>query len=428
MDCKYNVPAESSEVYCKYTQGERIFDTTFPDEEQHAPWRTRARVRLFPGNICRFLFKSLPNGKSNFTCNIKTPESNMVSKTSVVEKKLLLPCSAWSVLLQSCSGLQLTWMTLPLLLGINWLQTRARTAVDMIVWPLVSLASFFCYAATGVLGFSVTTENNNVRVKENEGVDLSCQHSADFGSDARVEWKFKDLKGSMTYVIFKGEPTAQYASRVTQYNSNLRFTKVTVRDNGEYDCEVSGKGQFGEVRVKLTVLVAPGEPLCRVPSSVTTGKPALLSCYDNVGSPPPTYKWFKNGVLLPADPKTVSGFKNATYKLNPQNGNLEFSPTTKMDTASYYCVAENEAGPPQQCKAATMEVRDLNTGGIVAGVIIFLLLLALLAFGIWYAYKKGYIPKKSDKPKPNVVYQPQSVYGGDEEDDGDFKQKSSFVV
>ena len=37
---------------------------------------------------------------------------------------------------------------------------------------------------------------------------------------------------------------------------------------------------------------------------------------------------------------------------------------------------------------------DLNTGGIVAGVIIFLLLLALLGFGIWYAYKKGYLPSK----------------------------------
>lgn len=37
---------------------------------------------------------------------------------------------------------------------------------------------------------------------------------------------------------------------------------------------------------------------------------------------------------------------------------------------------------------------DLNTGGIVAGVIIFLLLLALLAFGIWYAHKKGYLPSE----------------------------------
>lgn len=139
---------------------------------------------------------------------------------------------------------------------------------------------------------------------------------------------------------------ASYASRVTQYGSNLRFTKVTDKDTGLYDCEVSGQGQFKEVRVKLTVLgkealllskifnyivmffywicltVPPGVPLCRVPSSVTTGNAALLSCWDTVGSPPPTYKWFKDGILLPSDPTKITGFKNATYKLNPENGNL----------------------------------------------------------------------------------------------------------
>ncbi|XP_074467530.1 thy-1 membrane glycoprotein [Sebastes fasciatus] len=121
MDCKYAVPAESPEPFCKYTNGERLFDTTDPDEEQHAPFKKRARARIFPGNICRFLFKNLPNGKSNFTCTIRLPDVGTASKTSVVEKRLLLPCSAWSVLLQSCSGLLLTLMTLPLLLEIHWL-------------------------------------------------------------------------------------------------------------------------------------------------------------------------------------------------------------------------------------------------------------------------------------------------------------------
>lgn len=157
MDCKYAVPPESPVPFCKYTNGERLFDTTDPDEEQHAPFKKRARVRIFPGNICRLLFKNLPNGKSNFTCNIKLADSGTASKTSVVEKskllgswsswfcffhlsecqnkmllllnlhdffliaELLLPCSGWSVLLQSCSGLMLTLMTLPMLLEFHWL-------------------------------------------------------------------------------------------------------------------------------------------------------------------------------------------------------------------------------------------------------------------------------------------------------------------
>lgn len=40
-------------------------------------------------------------------------------------------------------------------------------------------------------------------------------------------------------------------------------------------------------------------------------------------------------------------------------------------------------------------VGDLNTGGIVAGVIVVLLLLALLGFGLFYAHKKGYLASKS---------------------------------
>uniref|UniRef100_A0A3Q3X858 Thy-1 cell surface antigen n=1 Tax=Mola mola TaxID=94237 RepID=A0A3Q3X858_MOLML len=116
MDCRYSLPPESPEPFCKFTNGERLFDTTDPDEEQHAPFKKRAKVRLFPGNICRLLFKNLPNGKSNFTCNINFGNSRTASKTSVVEKKLLLPCSAWSVLFHTCSGLQLTLMTLLVLL------------------------------------------------------------------------------------------------------------------------------------------------------------------------------------------------------------------------------------------------------------------------------------------------------------------------
>lgn len=89
MDCKYALPPEAPEPFCKYTNGERLFDTTDPDEEQHAPFKKRAKARMFPGNICRLLFKNLPNGKSNFTCNIKYADSAIATKTSVVDKSKL---------------------------------------------------------------------------------------------------------------------------------------------------------------------------------------------------------------------------------------------------------------------------------------------------------------------------------------------------
>lgn len=359
--------------------------------------------------------------------------------------------------------------------------------------------------------------------------------------------------------------TAPYADRVTMYGSNLRFSRVTREDNGVYSCEVSANSQFGEVKVTMTILgkdpfvtnqhvspicnlhtpkiltvwmlwrlcgashaenvmscpaVPPGEPVVRVPSSVTTGRAVTLTCHDPVGSPPSKYNWFKDGVLMPSDPSTIAAFKNATYKLNTETGTLvrcnpllctistesnfqkcniypvslqEFPAAVKMDSAQYSCEAFNGAGPAQRSKAFELLVRkywfplrkkrfrlslrfkilwdaassaatsrianrfdcsdcanrnrnalhyrdtfcfhisscqlsvaavwvaficlrympwfltviqvmnfnlwrflleDLNTGGIVAGVIVALLLVVLLVFGIWYAKKKGYLPSE----------------------------------
>ncbi|KAL3971197.1 KRAB domain-containing zinc finger protein [Sarotherodon galilaeus] len=290
-----------------------------------------------------------------------------------------------------------------------------------VLWLLL-----FSGAAIGVSGYSVTSSYPNVQVEENKGVDLTCTYSGDFGSNVLLRWKFKDRKGSQVFVVHDGKPTAPYADRLTVDRSNLKFSKVTRKDTGVYTCEITSadKTQVGETNVNLTVLVAPSVPFCNVPSSVTTGRTATMSCFDESASPPPTYRWYKNNVLLPDNPSNVAGFKNATYRLNPKTGILEFPAAAKTDTADYYCESVNSAGPAQKCRAMKMEVRDLNTGGIVAGVIVALLLVALLIFAVWFAKKKGYLPaKKESSSKMNASYHPPPSG-----DDADFTQKSSFVV
>lgn len=42
------------------------------------------------------------------------------------------------------------------------------------------------------------------------GVDLTCSYSADFGPDARLEWKFKDMKGSQTYIVYDKKVTGKW--------------------------------------------------------------------------------------------------------------------------------------------------------------------------------------------------------------------------
>ncbi|XP_051949445.1 F11 receptor, tandem duplicate 1 [Xyrauchen texanus] len=249
-------------------------------------------------------------------------------------------------------------------------------------------------SATGLHGFSVDVGNPSLKVNENEGVDMKCSYTADFGATARVEWKFKDLKGSQSFVYFDGKPTTQYEGRITMYNQGMRFNKVTRADTGDYTCEVSGSGGYDEKTIKLTVLVPPSKPISRIPSSVTTGSNVLLTCNDPVGSPPPTYKWYKDDAPLPEDPSKFPTFRNLTYKMNVFNGNLEFPSVSKMDIGKYSCEASNGEGIPQRGDTVLLDVRDLNVGGIVAGVIVALLAVVLLLFGLWYANKKGYLPSK----------------------------------
>ncbi|XP_073697283.1 F11 receptor, tandem duplicate 2 [Garra rufa] len=219
---------------------------------------------------------------------------------------------------------------------------------------------FVCLSisVTGLNAFTVAVGSPSVNVKENEGVDLKCSYTADFGATPRIEWKFKDLKGYQFFIYFAGEATAEYKGRITVYDGGLRFNKVTRADSGEYDCEVSGNGGYDEKTIKLMVLVPSSKPISTIPSSVTTGSNVRLTCFDADGSPPSTYRWYKDNTPLPEDPSKLPNFKNLTYKMNAFDGNLEFPSVSKLDTGSYFCEASNGEGNPQSGDAVHMEVYD----------------------------------------------------------------------
>ncbi|XP_026103042.1 junctional adhesion molecule A-like isoform X2 [Carassius auratus] len=269
------------------------------------------------------------------------------------------------------------------------------------MWTFV----FVCLSisVTGLHGAFTVTVNPSVKVKENEGVDLKCSYTADFGASPRIEWKFKDLKGSQVLIYFENKPTAQYEGRIAMVEGGLRFNKVTRADTGDYDCEVSGNTGYDEKTIKLTVLVPPSKPVSRIPSSVTTGSNVRLTCYDADGSPPSTYRWYKDNTPLPEDPSKFPSFKNLTYKMNVFNGNLEFPSVSKLDTGLYFCEASNGEGSPQRGDTVNMEIRDVNVGGIVAGVIVALLAVGLLLFALWFASKKGYLPSKKSRKQAETA-------------------------
>ncbi|KAL4647542.1 junctional adhesion molecule A-like isoform X1 [Arapaima gigas] len=286
------------------------------------------------------------------------------------------------------------------------------------------IALFFVLPATGTEAFVVSTSTPILTVQEDAGASLKCSYTADF-VNPRVEWKFKNLQGSQVYVIFDNKPTEPYQGRVELYKDELRFNTVTRKDTGEYICEVSSTTNFGDAKINLIVKVPPSVPLCGVPLSVTTGSHVVLTCNDPTGSPPSTYKWFKDEIGLPEHPDKFQDFRNYSYVVNPKDGTLTFPSVTKADAGKYYCMASNPSGPSQTCLPQQMTVYDVNVGGIVAGVIVALLLVILLALGIWFAFKKEYLPIHVF-----VCFTSFAMYNKllSSSFQGDFKQKSSFVV
>nr|KAF6268484.1 F11 receptor [Pipistrellus kuhlii] len=221
---------------------------------------------------------------------------------------------------------------------------------------------------------AVYTSNSEVKVPEDKPAKLSCSYSG--FSSPRVEWKF--AQGDITSLVC--------------YNN-----KITV---------------------------PPSKPTVNIPSSATIGSRAVLTCSEPDGSPPSEYLWYRDGALMPLEPKRNRAFSNSSYSLNPTTGELVFDPVSASDTGEYSCQAQNGFGSPVMSAAVRMEAVELNVGGIVAAVLVTLLLLGLLVFGIWFAYSRGYFDrKKKGTESKKVIYSQPTARS-----EGEFRQTSSFLV
>lgn len=270
---------------------------------------------------------------------------------------------------------------------------------------------------------TVFTPEPEVRVAENKPAKLSCSYSG--FSSPRVEWKF--AQGDTTSLVcYNNKITASYEDRVTFSHSGITFHSVTRKDTGTYTCMVSDEGgnTYGEASVQLLVLVPPSKPTVSVPSSATIGSRAVLTCSEQDGSPPSEYYWFRDGTLMPTEPKSSRAFSNSSYTLNHKTGELVFDPVSASDTGEYTCQAQNGYGSPVRSDPLRMEAAELNVGGIVAAVLVTLILLGVLIFGIWFAYSRGYFDRmKKGTANKKVIYSQASARS-----EGEFRQTSSFLV
>ncbi|KAL1783978.1 junctional adhesion molecule A [Sigmodon hispidus] len=125
----------------------------------------------------------------------------------------------------------------------------------------------------------------------------------------------------------------------------------------------------------LTVLVPPSKPTVNIPSSLTIGNRAVLTCSEQDGSLPSEYSWFKDGIDMLTDAKKTRAFISSLYTVDPKSGDLIFDPVTAFDSGKYHCKAQNGFGTAMRSEAVRVDAVELNVGGIVAAVLVTLILL-----------------------------------------------------
>ncbi|XP_041067623.1 junctional adhesion molecule 2A isoform X1 [Carcharodon carcharias] len=273
-------------------------------------------------------------------------------------------------------------------------------------------------------GVTITSTVRNVEVKEFEPATLTCIYHVERDANPRVEWK--KIKGAdVRFVYFDGSLTEAYGARAEMRGSNIRLHEVTRADMATYRCEVVAKEDrvvFAEIDVKLSVLVPPAVPTCKIPSSAMSGSRVMLTCKESEGSPPSDYTWFKDNKVLLERPTKDSTFTNTSYTVNQKTGVLTFNPVRKTNSGAYHCEAKNKAGGPKKCSVQFMQINDLDVGAVVITVVIIALVLSLCGLGMYYAHRKGYLGKsRSSKGKDTEQKTVSPV-------NEDFKHTKSFVI
>uniref|UniRef100_A0AAY5ED56 Ig-like domain-containing protein n=1 Tax=Electrophorus electricus TaxID=8005 RepID=A0AAY5ED56_ELEEL len=230
-----------------------------------------------------------------------------------------------------------------------------------------------------------------VEVQENSDAVLSCEFKTEKDQNPRIEWKKKDKE--VSFVYFNGNFRGPFKARAKIEGATVTLRKVTLKDAGQYRCEVSAhldSVMLGETNVTLKVLVPPHTPTCDIPSSALTASRVELRCSDQISIPPAEYFWYKDRKPL-VPPRQA----NASYTVNQRTGVLTFLTVTRADTGQYHCEARNGVGQPKSCVGKHMNIDDLNIPAVITGIVLVCLVISVCTLGACYAHRQGYFSRKS---------------------------------
>ncbi|XP_024598164.1 cell surface A33 antigen [Neophocaena asiaeorientalis asiaeorientalis] len=244
-----------------------------------------------------------------------------------------------------------------------------------------------CAVWVTVHAISVETPKDVLRAARGKSVTLPCTYkTSSLNRDGFIQWD-KLLRSHTETVLIWTFSTQTYiygelyqnranvSGNVQQSDASITIDRLTMDDNGTYECSVSLLTDLGGVsksRVRLLVLVPPSKPDCSIEGETVIGSNIQLTCQSKEGSPAPQYSWKSYDVL------------HQERQVAPVTGQIFSLKNISTEMSGYYiCTSSNDVGM-ESCNI-TVAVRppSMNVAlyaGIAGGVVAALIVIGIIVY------------------------------------------------
>lgn len=254
---------------------------------------------------------------------------------------------------------------------------RSKKGAELFVLSVVVAA---------VYALHVETPKKKLEVARGDNASLPCSFQTSvspqrgdivywtkMSTEVEVINMYLDDYGTTEGMGYEGR--VSYSGQAKNGDLSIILRKLTMDDNGTYECSVRLRADppLMHAQLDLVVLVKPSKPDCQIIGKAEYGFNINLTCNSVEGSPKPQYSW--QSYDAQNQPRTLEGIAS---------GGLLMLKNVSANTAGYYiCTAKNSVGEDKCNMTVAIVPPSMNVAlyaGVIGGVLAALIIIGVLAY------------------------------------------------
>uniref|UniRef100_A0A670XZV2 Glycoprotein A33 n=1 Tax=Pseudonaja textilis TaxID=8673 RepID=A0A670XZV2_PSETE len=236
------------------------------------------------------------------------------------------------------------------------------------------------YPCGTVHAISVSGPSKAVQAIRGENATLPCNfESTSAETKGFVSWRGKSLGSGYTvkyiHMYLWGKYRLRFSNNFKNGDAGITLDRVTMQDNGTYECLVEIRNVFPSksVDIELLVLVRPSDPACEIIGNQVYGQNINLTCNSDEGSPEPKYTWQSYDIQNKSRP--LQGIAV---------GGLLMLKNVSINTTGYYiCLSKNTVGENRCNLTVAIQPPSMNIAlyaGIIGGILAAVIIISVLVY------------------------------------------------